>query len=197
MSFCEMIEKTISDLEKKFQKDPFQFYSEKDIHSRFFDLWIENRERWDEIKREYPADGGKNIDFVIKKDNKKYGIEFFLGTDTDKGWFPEKSSEKKCLWICTKNFSSGDGKEDDDRSDTGKDHFNRDFERLTNPKNDIDKGYIICLFRHWWKKGKRKSEKNKRQAYNNQLKDFKDHTESKEKQSERITVRITKADPPN
>lgn len=176
----EIIGRAIAKIGREFRSNPFKFFDEKDVHTRFFDLWIELGGEWDKIYREHPteqrykkingklfpdddAKRGADIDFVIK-DGQTYGIEFYLGTDTDEGRYYPSEKRDECYHLRKKAFNP----------EQAIVHFENDLGKLSNPKNGINRGYIICFFRHWWNKEERseKSLEEKEKAYVENLENF-------------------------
>ena len=120
-----------------------------------------------------------HIDIVIERGGRRYGLEFYLGTDTDEGWYFPKEGEEECYYLKSEPFDIN----------YAKIHFENDLEKLSNSKNMIDEGYVVCFFRHWW--GERKKDlrlEKKEKTHRKKLDGFIEYMISRK--SEKIIVKI-------
>jgi hypothetical protein len=160
----KITERSILNLIKAYQKSPYLFYTESDLHaflynqvfnSMPFEQWLCNDSAKTEsllIHREYPTKerySRKQLREGLEKGSRGH---FDLTI-----WNPEITAER-CIRAANQNFSEEqstfiaiefDLEEDNSPADFAIHHLRWDLMKLRSKKNEVEHGYLLVFSRDW------------------------------------------------
>ena len=168
--FENLIIQTLNEFGNEISKDPFQYYSEMELHYQFCEIWLQKTKLFDSVFRSYPTvqlyrdvkgkliseGGGKPafIDICLKNNNFNYCNEMYIGRDTDEGLLKFESG--RSYQLRNDSFSFNEFKE----------HLDRDIVKLVGSINEIYKGYLIYIIRGWRDPNKRITPGRRNEKHN-------------------------------